>query len=143
MRVYLSEAFKELNIQFREPKPGDAGYDLYSVEHHAIRPGGRALIKTGIHVEVPEGYVGLMKDRSSMALAGLHTMGGVIDSSYRGELMVILLNTNEDIYHVQVGQKIAQMVVIPCYTQPIQAVASAEELSETERGSSGFGSTGQ
>lgn len=143
MRVYLSEELQKLNIPFTAPKPGDAGYDLYSLEAVTIPPGEHRLIATGVHVEIPAGYVGLIKDRSSMALAGIHTMGGVIDSAYRGEIKIILLNTNTDGYAVERGQKIAQMVVIPCYTKAVQPVAHLEDLTSTTRGKQGFGSTGK
>jgi dUTP pyrophosphatase len=143
MRVYVSDALKQLNVQFREPKPGDAGYDLYAIEAFAIPPGGRALIPTGLHFEIPDHHVGIIKDRSSMASAGLHSMGGVIDSAYRGEVKVLLLNTNNEVYEVKAGQKIAQMVVIRCYTDKVIVVDNFDELSSTERGDRGFGSTGQ
>ncbi|MBC8170476.1 MAG: dUTP diphosphatase [Anaerolineae bacterium] len=143
MRAYLSEALVKLNIQFREPKQGDAGYDLYAIEAYAIPPGGRTLISTGIYLEIPNQHVGIIKDRSSMASAGLQTMGGVIDSAYRGEVKVLLLNTNNEVYEVKAGQKIAQMVVIRCYTDKVVVVESFDDLSATERGDRGFGSTGQ
>lgn len=143
MRVYVSEALKRLNVQFKEPKPGDAGYDLYAIEAVAIPPGGRALIPTGVHFEIPDQHVGIVKDRSSMAVAGLKTMGGVIDSAYRGQVKVVLFNTNNEVYEVKAGQKIAQMVVIRCYTDKVIMVENLDELSSTERGDRGFGSTGQ
>lgn len=143
MRVFFSPEFRERNLKFAAPKPGDAGYDLYALEGCTLPPGERALIRTGLHVEIPNQHVGLIKDRSSMALAGLHVMGGVIDSSYRGELKILLLNTNQTEYAVSPGQKIAQMVVVSYYAEPVTVVDQLEQLSESDRGASGFGSTGQ
>jgi len=143
MRVYVNEAFHALGLALRAPKDGDAGYDLYAVESVEIGAGARALIPTGIHVEIPAGYVGLVKDRSSVAVAGLHCMAGVIDAAYRGEIKILLLNTNNTPYHVIAGQKIAQMIVVPYYAQAVESVETLEALSQTERGADGFGSTGR
>lgn len=143
MRVYVNEAFRALGLELRAPKDGDAGYDLYALDAVEIKAGERALIPTGVHVEIPMGYVGLVKDRSSMAVAGLHCMAGVIDAAYRGEIKILLLNTNAAPYQVTTGQKIAQMIVVPYYAQSIETVESLEALSQTERGAGGFGSTGR
>lgn len=143
MRAYLDPRLAQLGVNFSAPKPGDAGYDLFALEGVTIAPWSRAMIPTGIHLEIPYGYVGFVKDRSSMAVAGLHSMGGVIDSSYRGEVKIILLNTNDAPYEVKAGHKIAQIVIIPCYAEVLYTVDTLEELSQTERGAGGFGSTGQ
>ena len=143
MRVYVDERFKALGLSFSAPRTGDAGYDLFAVESVTVKAGERALISTGIHMEIPEGYVGLVKDRSSIAVAGLHTMAGVIDAAYRGEVRVLLLNTNATDYHIEAGQKIAQVVVLPAFVEAVQTVDSLEALSTTERGAGGFGSTGK
>lgn len=143
MRVYVNEAFRALGVTLRAPQDGDAGYDLYAVDAVEIAAGERALIPTGVHVEIPTGYVGIIKDRSSMALAGLHCMAGVIDAAYRGEIRILLLNTNKTPYHVTTGQKIAQMLVVPYYGQVLETVETLEALSATERGAGGFGSTGR
>ncbi|HRL11013.1 MAG TPA: dUTP diphosphatase [Aggregatilineales bacterium] len=143
MRVYVNETFLALGLTLTAPRPGDAGYDLYAVETLQIVPGGRGLIPTGVHVEIPEGYVGLVKDRSSMALKGLHTMAGVVDAGYRGEIKIVLLNTTGEPVTIDAGQKVAQMIVVPVYTQALETVESLEALSATERGAGGFGSTGR
>lgn len=143
MRVYVNEAFRTLGLKLSAPKPGDAGYDLFALESVSLPAGQRGLIPTGVHVEIPAGYVGLIKDRSSMAVAGLHTMAGVIDASYRGEIKIVLLNTNVEAYQVTAGQKIAQMIVVPVYTEALEITDSLESLSITERGAGGFGSTGR
>ncbi len=142
MRVFLTAEFRQQHLKFTAPRPGDAGYDLCALEAVTLPPGKRALIRTGLHVEIPSGYVGLVKDRSSMARDGLHTMAGVIDSAYRGELKILLLNTNDAEYAIQVGQKIAQMVVVPYYDAAVEVVDQLDQLSESVRGAGGFGSTG-
>ena len=143
MRVYLNEKLKRLGIEFAAPRPGDAGYDLYSVERYRLAPGERVLAETGLHLEIPDGYVGLVKDRSSVAAAGLHTLAGVIDSAYRGELKILLVNLAAEPVEIRVGQKIAQLLVAPVYCAPIECVNSLEDLSSTARGTGGFGSTGE
>lgn len=142
MRVYLDARLHALGVTFSAPNPGDAGYDLYALEPVTIPSGAQTLIPTGVYLEIPTGYVGLVKDRSSMALAGLRTAGGVIDASYRGEIKVIMSNVGATEYAVRAGHKIAQIVIIPCYTAPVETVESPEALTATERGDDGFGSTG-
>ena len=88
---------------------------------------------------IPEGYVGFLKTRSSMALIGIDVVGGVIDSDYRGEVAVILHNTTPSVYNVKAGRRIAQLVILPVFTGPVQIVS---DLDATGRGSGGFGSTG-
>jgi len=143
MRVYKNEKLQALDIDFSAPRDGDAGYDLYSIGEYTLEPMGRVLVETGLHLEIPAGHVGLVKDRSSVASAGLHTMAGVIDASYRGEVKILIINLSDDEYTISVGQKIAQMVVVPVYTQAVDLVDTHEELTVTERGAGGFGSTGE
>lgn len=143
MRVYANDKFKALHIDFTAPRIGDAGYDLYAVENYAIAPQQRVLVETGLHLEIPHNFVGLVKDRSSVASAGLHIMAGVIDSSYRGELKILLLNIGHIDYQIAKGQKIAQLVIVPIYTQVTEFVDSLADLNDSERGAGGFGSTGQ
>jgi dUTP pyrophosphatase len=143
MRVYKNEKLQALNIDFTAPREGDAGYDLYSIGEYTVAPQQRILVETGLHVEIPHNYVGLVKDRSSVASAGLHTMAGVIDSSYRGEVKILLLNVGKNDYTIQVGQKIAQMVVVPVYVEAVDVVDSLEALTDSVRGAGGFGSTGK
>lgn len=143
MRVYKNEKLQALDIDFNAPRIGDAGYDLYSIGDYVVVPQATVTVETGLHLEIPLNYVGLVKDRSSMASVGLHTMAGVIDSSYRGELKILLLNVGQETYRITVGQKIAQMVIVPIYTQIVEVVNSLDMLSDTERGAGGFGSTGK
>ena len=120
--------------------PGDAGMDLYSSVTVEIPAGERVLVKTGISLALPEGYVGLVWDKSGLAVkAGLTTIAGVIDSGYRGEVHVALYNTSNKTYLVEAGKKIAQLLVQPIVQGTLEEV---DELTDTSRGNGGFGSTG-
>lgn len=143
MRVYRNDKLRQLGIEFRAPRPGDAGYDLFSIENYRVEPGKRVMVETGLHFEIPGGYVGLVKDRSSVAAAGLHTLAGVIDSAYRGELKILMVNLADEDIQIRARQKIAQLLVVPVFSAPVEFVDSLEALSSTERGGGGFGSTGE
>jgi dUTP pyrophosphatase len=119
----------------------DAGADLYSVENTSIPPLSRKLISTGISVEIPEGYYGRVAPRSGLAFKnGIDVLAGVIDSSYRGSVGVILFNTDTDkAFEVKIGDRIAQLIVEAHYNMAFQEY---DELSNSDRGSGGFGSTG-
>ena len=124
-------------------RSGDAGYDLRSTERVSIPPAGRRLVGTGIAVALPEGVAGLVTPRSGLALEhgiGLLNAPGLIDPGYRGEIGVILQNVSERRYMVEVGDRIAQLLLVP-YWAPDLAVVT--ELPATERGSDGFGSSGR
>ena len=97
------------------------------------------MISTGIALEFPEGYVALIWDKSGVAASGIKSMGGVIEHTYRGEYKVIMFNTSKDNYSIKKGDKIAQLLIQPIVTAEVEEVS---ELSETERGSGAFGSTG-
>ncbi len=122
---------------------GDAGLDLYAAEAATLEPaGGRADVGTGIAVEIPPGHAGLVLPRSGLAArhgVALVNAPGLIDSGYRGELRVLILNTDpREPFKIDVGDRIAQLLVAPFVeTEPIEA-----ELSTSERGDSGFGSSG-
>ena len=131
---------------FEIPAPGDAGFDIYASEGATLGAQGDSKwvnagwIPTGLHIEIPRGYVGIVKDRSSMAAAGVYTHAGVIDSGYRGEVKVYLENGTPIKYTVQPGQKIAQIVIVPYFARETVKV---DVLGDTERGDKGFGSTGK
>ncbi len=113
--------------------------DLFSAENVEIEAGSRAKVSTGIAVELPEGYASLIWDRSGMSMKkGLKTIGGVIDSGYRGEYFVGFANVSKEAVSISKGEKIAQLLI-----QKIEraAISISEELSETKRGESGFGSS--
>ena len=119
---------------------GDAGLDLFSTEDTTIQPHKRKLISTGLAIELPEGYVALIWDKSGIANnTGVTTMGGVIEHTYRGEYKALLLNTSKEPYEIKKGQKIAQLLIQPISTAEVEEV---QELSETQRGKGAFGSTG-
>ena len=122
---------------------GDAGLDLSACEAVTIGVGGRASVGTGIAVEIPEGHAGLVVPRSGLALRhGLSTVNapGVIDAGYRGEVRVILLNTDSDhAFTVEPGMRIAQLLVVPVAV--VEAV-EVVEVTATDRGDGGFGSSG-
>ena len=120
--------------------PGDAGLDIFSNEDCIINPGERYLISSGWSLELPEGHVALIKDKSGVAYKkGMIHMAGVIEYTYRGEYKILLFNTSKELFEVKKGDKIAQLVILPVSTAEIEI---AEELSETTRGSGAFGSTG-
>ena len=118
----------------------DAGYDLFAVENVSIPPYGQAKIGTGVKMAIPENFAGLIWDKSSLAAQGLKTMGGVIDSGYRGEIIIIAKNLTEEFFNITKGQKVAQIII-----QEIGDISLIEtEISDsTEREDSGFGSTGK
>ena len=118
---------------------GDAGLDVYSLENYELKPGERRIFDLGFALELPEDHVVIVKDKGSLPKhGGLHTMGGVFDSGYRGEVMVILMNLGKEPYEVKKGQKIAQLVI-----KKIEKPEIIEDnLDETERGDKGFGSSG-
>lgn len=118
---------------------GSAGLDLYSTHDLYLRPEYRAHVQTGIAVEIPDGYVGDIRPRSSLSKQGVHCYYGTIDSDYRGEILVILHNLGSERIDLKAGSRIAQLVLV---TSPRFLVVEAEELSNTVRGSNGFGSTG-
>ena len=122
--------------------PSDAGMDVRSVEDVTLAPGKRALVHTGLVMLLPPMYEAQVRPRSGLALkSGVTVLNtpGTIDSGYRGEVGVILINLGETEFQVRKGDKIAQLVIAPV-TQP--DVAEVFEIDETDRGSSGFGSTG-
>jgi dUTP pyrophosphatase len=118
-----------------------AGADLRALEPVELAPGARAAIATGVHLQIPPGHVGLVWPRSGLAVRhGIDTLAGVIDSDYRGEVRVILVNHGTEPVQIEAGDRIAQLLV-----QPVERVAfpRAESLDETARGEGGFGSTGR
>ena len=120
---------------------GAAGADLRAAEDVILAPGARAALATGVHVEIPPGYVGLVWPRSGLAVRhGLDTLAGVIDSDYRGEVRVVLVNHGPEAVTLARGDRIAQLLV-----QRVERAVftRADNLVESERGQGGFGSTGR
>ncbi len=137
--------FKKLTDTARIPEyahPTDSGMDIFSDEEITIPAGKRVLVHTGIAIALPEKTEGQVRSKSGLALKfGLQVLNspGTIDTNYRGEICVILLNTSENDYQVEKGQKIAQLVICPFYTCRTQVV---DDLDQTDRADGGFGSTG-
>lgn len=124
----------------RQESMGAAGYDLRAVDGFTLWPGQRKLVGTGFAWAIPEGFMGIVRPRSGLARKhGLHIMAGLIDSDYRGELGVLLVNLGDHPVTLAAGDRIAQMVVSMCYQRHLTEV---EDLDATERGAGGFGSSG-
>ena len=120
---------------------GDAGFDLFAASDVVVEPGTRVLVGVGIAMEIPDGHVGLVWDKSGLSNNhGLKTLGGVIDAGYRGEVKIGLINLGAESYKIGAGYKIAQMLIQKVERVEIREVA---ELSDTARGDGGFGSTGK
>jgi dUTP pyrophosphatase len=135
---------KQLRHEAILPRPatdGAAGADLHSVESFTLQPGERRLIPTGLSIEIQPGFYGRVAPRSGLAVRhGIDTLAGVIDSDYRGEVQVLLINLGNLPVDFNAGDRIAQLIIAPAaqceYTW-------ADELNETMRGRGGFGSTGK
>jgi dUTP pyrophosphatase len=119
---------------------GDAGLDIFSAVDCVLEAGAAMAVPTGIKVAIPEGYAGLIWDKSGISLKGVHKLAGVIDSGYRGEVRVVLVNLGREPFRIEKGMKIAQLLIQPVIE--VQVVET-DELGETSRGEEGFGSTGK
>jgi dUTP pyrophosphatase len=153
--------YSKLHPHAKEPfraNASDAGYDLFSTDYVTLEPFQRRLISTGINVEIPEGFYGRVAPRSGLACKkGIDVMAGVIDSGYRGEVKVLLINLNFEGYNlkpnafeamfgsankieIKPGDRIAQLIIEKCHAAEWK---SMKTLEESERGEGGFGSSGQ
>lgn len=118
----------------------DAGWDLYSIEDVEILPGERKIIKTGISLQIPNGYAGLIWPRSGLSVKnGIDVLAGVVDATYRGEVMVCLLNTGKDSISLPSNSRIAQILF---QEVPRFVLTQTSSLDDTNRGTGGFGSSG-
>jgi dUTP pyrophosphatase len=142
IEVHIRRLREEASVPSRA-YPGDAGLDLVACEHSLLGPGERAVVPTGIAVAIPEGYAGFVQPRSGLARRhGISIVNtpGLIDSGYRGELEVTLLNTDrQHDFTVNRGMRIAQLVIVPV---PEIELIEVEDLPESSRGTAGFGSSG-
>ena len=120
--------------------PGDVGMDLYAMETVTIAPGEHYRFWHGFAFEFPEGYAAIVKDKSSISKAGLHTMGGVFDAGYRGEYNTHLVNLSSEPYTIEAGDKVSQLIIYPVAIAELEEVS---ELADSARGEGGFGSTGK
>lgn len=144
LKYTLVPEAKASGLVLKVPRELDAGFDLPSLEDVSISIGKSALLRTGVHLGIPAGWVGLIRDRSSVALRGGVTAAGVIDASYRGEVKILIYNFSGAVLEIKKGERIAQCLVIPHLPGTASAeVESIEDLGETERGVGGFGSTGR
>jgi dUTP diphosphatase len=141
----IAVAVRRLSPDAVIPQPaydGDAGVDLAACESAVLEPGARAVVGTGLAVEIPEGYAGFVLPRSGLAARhgiGVVNSPGLIDSGYRGEIRVVLINSDrEHAFAVELGMRIAQLVIAPVASVRLVEV---DELANSERGARGFGSS--
>lgn len=126
-------------IPFKYTREGDACMDMYSVEDTTIEPNSTEIVSTGIALEIPTGFEGIVRGRSGLASKGIHVHIGTIESSYRGDIGIIITNTTNKSFSINRGDRIAQFTVKPVNNILME---ESEVLSETERGANGFGSSG-
>ena len=119
---------------------GDVGMDMYAMEMVTIAPMEHVRLWHGFAMEFPEGYAAIVKDKSSISKAMLHTMGGVFDAGYRGEYNTHLVNLGKEPYTIEEGDKVSQLIIYPVV---IAEIEETDTLSESARGAGGFGSTGK
>lgn len=117
----------------------DAGLDLYAAETAYIAPHTWVTVSTGVHAEIPKGFVGLLTSKSGLMSKHGITCRGTIDAGYTGTIKAVLFNHSDRVFKVEAGQKVTQLVILPIITPELELV---EELEKTERGAGGFGSTG-
>jgi dUTP pyrophosphatase len=140
--------YEKLHPDAVDPKynyTSDSGFDLHSTISSVIPPLGRALIPTGIKLQIPVGYEIQVRSKSGLALKqGLMVLNspGTVDRGYTGEIMVILFNTNQEEYHIKSGDKVAQAVLCPVMDGEVVDLIKIEKVDDGERGNNGFGSTG-
>jgi dUTP pyrophosphatase len=138
MKIKIKKTRNDAIIPTR-PDNGSAGYDLYSLSSSAIIPHSTIRFNIGLAFEIPQGYAGIIYDRSSMGSHGYNKHGGLIDSSYRGTVEVCLCNTTDETKYINVGDRIAQITFQKVENVDFEEV---EELSDSERAEKGFGASG-
>lgn len=125
----------------RRNHPTDAGLDILAIEHATLRPGVHAVLPTGVRMEIPDGCVGLIWPRSGLAAKhGIDTLAGVVDASYRGEIKVSIINHGHEDLEIKPGDRIAQLIIQRC---ELWNCVEVDELSDSERGEKGLGSSGR
>ena len=139
MKVYLEPT--AIPIEYAHPQ--DAGIDLKSPIDTAVLPGSSVVINTGVHVEIPYRHAGLLVSKSGLNVNHGITSTGLIDEGYTGAITVKLYNSSDETFHIQRGDKITQLVIIPVEHSEVFYVSSLQEFGYSERGSRGFGSTGR
>lgn len=140
----MSLKVKKLSADAQLPTRGSdgaAGYDLQSIESCVVLPGKRAVVATGLSIELPPGVYGRIAPRSGLAVKhGIQVGAGVVDADYRGEVKVVLFNHDSNPYLIKPGYRIAQLILERCETPDVEEIFDS---SDTVRGQGGFGSTGQ
>ncbi len=135
---------KKLHLDAQIPHiahEGDAGCDLFASESVTLNPGERGQVPTGLALQIPLGYVGLLWDKSGIShKGGIKTLGGVIDSGYRGEILIGVINLGSEPYTFEKGHKVTQLLIQKVESPIFEEVI---ELTDTSRGEGGFGSTGK
>lgn len=139
MKIFLEENAKMPERAYNS----DAGLDLFSREAALIPARGEAIFNTGVHIAIPFGYAGFLKSKSGLNVKYSLTSEGVIDSLYRGSIIVKLYNNSDKDYFVNKYDKISQIVILPVDLSKLELVNDVNYLGETERGENGFGSTGK
>ena len=148
LHILMQIQFTKLHPDAHMPEqnnPSDAGYDLRSTEAYTLAPGERKLFKTGIAAAIPEWYYGRIAPRSGMAYKeGIDVLAGVVDSNYRWDIWVILINFGSEPKEVLPWDKIAQYVITPCvsWVERVE-VENADDLEDSSRAAKGFGSSGR
>jgi len=135
---------KSLGPNFKSPfrkHKTDAGYDIHAAEEWILSPGDWHAVSTQMAVAIPPGYYGRVAPRSGLAFKhAIDVLAGVCDSSFRGEIKAILINHGKEDYKIEIGDRIAQLIIEKIATPPVEVV---DDLDETDRGEGGFGSTGK
>lgn len=139
MELKIKKIHKDAKLPHYGHK-GDAGLDIFSAIACVLRKREVKAIPTGIKVAIPEGYVGLIWDKSGVSLEGVHQLAGVVDSGYRGEVKIVMANLSDEPFSIEKGMKIAQLLIQPVVEVEVIEV---EDLEATPRGENGFGSTGK
>lgn len=139
MKLKIKKIHPEAKVPTRAHHD-DAGIDMYACGEHVIAPHSTVMVPVGIACEIEEGYVGLIWDKSSIGSKGIKTLGGVIDAGYRGEISIMVHNLGSEAYTFSHGHKVAQMLIQKIEFPDIEEV---DELSDSKRGTGGFGSTGK
>ncbi len=140
MKIQFQKLFPDITLPTYTHST-DAGMDLRTRETKTLIPGERCILPTGFAMAIPEGYVGLVWDRSGLAIKeGLTCLAGVVDAGYRGEVGVVVLNTSDKNIEIEKGDRVAQMLIQPVEICDIEIV---DQLSNSERGEGGFGASGK
>ena len=118
----------------------DAGLDLRSPKRQIVWSRSREVIDTGVHVEIPKGYAGFLRSKSGLMCDHGILSDGTVDAGYSGSIRVCIINTSDEPYTIERGDKISQLVIVPCRPDPVEL---ADEIEAGDRGDNGFGSTGK